>query len=361
VDISAMKSVVIVGAGVVGLFCAVRLAKEGARVTVLEAEGEHPDVFGPGASVAAAGMLAPFDGAGSPHDAVAFESFDLWRCQRDGAEWADGVRFDGGVILGDTAALISAGARHARRVQPINAGQVRKRTGLRSAGDGGVFVEDEGVADPERVLSGLAMQARALGVLIEYGQDVASAAAHTATTPEDRTFEADAILLAPGAWATDALKVAAPALAHVSAGKGHLVSVDLQQPLGPNVRGPGFYLAQRRSDVVLGSTLEPGRYDRRVDSAQVDGLLAAAEAALPGAIIAAGRAWCGIRPMSPDGWPLIGASGEGLLVAAGHSRNGWLLAPVTAEIITAYVFGANIAPPWAALSPQRFESQIEAR
>jgi glycine oxidase len=65
--------------------------------------------------------------------------------------------------------------------------------------------------------------------------------------------------------------------------------------------------------------------------------------------------------MSPDGWPLIGASGEGLLVAAGHSRNGWLLAPVTAEIITAYVFGANIAPPWAALSPQRFESQIEAR
>jgi glycine oxidase len=59
--------------------------------------------------------------------------------------------------------------------------------------------------------------------------------------------------------------------------------------------------------------------------------------------------------MSPDGWPLIGPSGD-VLVAAGHSRNGWLLAPITAEIITAYVFGAEIPPEWAALSPQRFET-----
>jgi glycine oxidase len=45
-----------------------------------------------------------------------------------------------------------------------------------------------------------------------------------------------------------------------------------------------------------------------------------------------------------------------LLVAAGHSRNGWLLAPITAEIITAYVFGAEIPTEWAALSPARFET-----
>ncbi len=57
--------------------------------------------------------------------------------------------------------------------------------------------------------------------------------------------------------------------------------------------------------------------------------------------------------MSPDGWPMIGPSGEAL-IAAGHSRNGWLLAPITAEIITAYVMDADIAPQWAALSPDRF-------
>jgi glycine oxidase len=48
-------------------------------------------------------------------------------------------------------------------------------------------------------------------------------------------------------------------------------------------------------------------------------------------------------------------SSNGVLVAAGHSRNGWLLAPITAEIITAIVFGASLPPAWAALAPQRFE------
>ena len=49
---------------------------------------------------------------------------------------------------------------------------------------------------------------------------------------------------------------------------------------------------------------------------------------------------------------MIGPTGEAFCVAAGHSRNGWLMAPITAEIITAYVFGAEIPPEWAALSPE---------
>jgi glycine oxidase len=57
--------------------------------------------------------------------------------------------------------------------------------------------------------------------------------------------------------------------------------------------------------------------------------------------------------MSPDGRPMIGHSGD-VLIAAGHSRNGWLLAPITAEIITASVMGEAIPPEWAALSPDRF-------
>lgn len=354
-----MKSVIIVGGGVIGLFCAVRLAKAGARVTLLEAEGEHADLFGPGASVAAAGMLAPLDEAASPHTPLAFESYDLWRRLRDGAEWADGVRFDGGMRLADEAAagaLVQESERHGRRAHMLRSGQFRKRTGF-STEKSAVFVEDEGVADPERVLSGLAMQARAHGVIVEYHRDVAHVTANTAVTHDDQRYEADAVVLAPGAWATEAMIEAAPALRRVSAARGHLVSVKVARPLGPNVPGPGFYLAQRREDVVLGSTMEPGEYQRRVNPAMVQALLAAAQAALPGEIEPAGRAWCGIRPMSPDGWPLVGQTGQGLLVAAGHSRNGWLMAPVTAEIISAYVLGGESPERWAALSPQRFESQ----
>jgi glycine oxidase len=206
------------------------------------------------------------------------------------------------------------------------------------------------------VLSGLAMQARAHGVIIENHADVANVTATAARTHEGRVYEAEIVILAPGAWATDRLIAAAPALGKIQPGKGHLVSVHLEQSLEPNLRAPGFYIAQRREDVVLGASLELGFYDRRVNPERVAELLAAAQALLPGEVREAGRAWAGVRPMSPDGWPMIGPSGDGLFVAAGHSRNGWLLAPITAEIISAYVFGAEIPPEWAALSPQRFES-----
>jgi glycine oxidase len=352
-----MKQVVIVGAGVIGLFCAVRLAKAGARVRLLEAESEDLNVFGPGASAAAAGMLSPLGGTASPHDALAFASFDLWRELRDGAEWADAVRFDGAVVVGTGAAQAEALAARAqameRKAEPLSAGRFRKLTGFRAKAEHAVFVADEGVVDPIRALSGLAMQARAHGVIVEYGQDVANVTASAVLTHEDRVHEADVVVLAPGAWATDQLKRAAPALAHVRAGKGHLVSVALERSLAPNLRAHGFYIAQRREDVVLGATLELDRTDRRIEQARAEELLAAAEALLPGEVKPAGGAWAGIRPMSPDGWPMIGRSGD-VLVAAGHSRNGWLLAPITAEIITAYVIGAEIPPDWAALSPDRF-------
>jgi glycine oxidase len=336
----------------------VRLAKAGARVTLLEAEGEHADVYGPSASAAAAGMLSPLGESGSAHDALSFESFALWREWLPGAEWADGVRFDGGVIVAanevEAAAVIARAREHGRSATLLSAGQLKKRTGFRAKHDHAVFVPDEGLADPLRVLSGLSMQARAHGVIIDYHADVANVTATAAKTHDDKVYEADIVMLTPGAWATDKLMAAAPALKRIRPAKGHLVPVALDQPIEPNVHAPGFYLATRREDIVLGATMEFDRFDRTVEDAQVAALLAAAEAALPGEVRAADKAWAGIRPMSPDGWPMIGPSGE-VLVAAGHSRNGWLLAPITAEIITAYVFGAEMPPAWAALSPDRFE------
>jgi glycine oxidase len=353
-----MKNVVIVGAGVIGLMCAVRLRQAGARVTLLEAEREHPSVHGPIASAAAAGMLAPLDRAPTAHEQLALASFDLWRAWRTGAEWADGVRFDGGVIVSGGAEEAAAFRRNAERLgraaAPLSPSQFRKRTGFETKLEHTVFAPDEGVADPLRVLTGLAMQARALGTIIDFESDVANVTASSVLTHDGRVYEADAVVLAPGAWATDKLMNAAPALKHVRPAKGHMVQVALQRPLAPNLRAGHLYLAQRRQDVVLGATMEFDRYDRSVDPARTGELVAAAEALLPGEVKPGEKAWAGVRPMSPDGWPMIGPSGDGVFVAAGHSRNGWLLAPITAEIISAYVLGAEIAPEWAALSPQRF-------
>src|SRR5574338_795999 len=129
-----MKKVVIVGAGVIGLMCAVRLAKAGARVEVLEAEAEHHSQYGPSASAAAAGMLAPLDAEISTHAGTALEALSLWREWQTGAEWADGVRFDGGIVVAHSAdeadAFIANAKRLGRTVSPLSGAQFRKRTGF---------------------------------------------------------------------------------------------------------------------------------------------------------------------------------------------------------------------------------------
>lgn len=356
-----MKDVIVVGGGAIGLFCAVRLRKGGARVRLLESGPEHPTYYTPIASAAAAGMLAPVADAPSAHEGVALESYDLWKFFREGAEWADGVRFDGAIVLrasdAEAQAFVSNAARLGQKATPLSGREFQKRTGFRAKAEHALFVETEGTADPLRVLTGLAMQAHALGVLRHYSADVVELTPTSATTHDGKVFEGDQIVLTPGVWATEEMMAVAPALKHIRAGKGMLAAVELEHPLGPNIRAGDFYLAQRREDTVLGATLEFDRFDRKVDRAKIAELHAAAERLFPEEVKLTEKAWAGIRPMSPDGWPMIGPVSNGVLLAAGHSRDGWLMAPITAEIITAYVFGGEIPPQWAALSPERFETK----
>src|SRR5262249_30830915 len=104
------------------------------------------------------------------------------------------------------------------------------------------------------------------------------------------------------------------------------------------------------------STMEFDTFNRRPDPEQIEMLFEAAQQALPGQVQRTDTpARAGVRPMSPDWSPMIGRSGpEGVFVAAGHSRNGWLLAPITAEIIVAHVFGEDLPELWRAFSPDRF-------
>jgi glycine oxidase len=353
-----MKSVVIVGGGVIGLYCALRLAKAGAHVTVLEAEAEARTVNSPTASAAAAGMLAPFDTESGAHQALALRSFDLWREAHAGTPWADGLRFDGAVYVSgdeaDAAALQARIVASGRKAQPLSLNQARKRTGLNADLPHALYVPDEGCADTLRVLTGLAYDAHMHGVVVRYSQDAARVTPNAVHTHEGEVFEADIVVLAPGVWASDALRQAAPALNHVRPAKGNLVSVTSEKTLALNLHAPGFYVARRGQESVLGATMEFDRFDRRPDPEQAEKLLAAANTLLPDGLTQV-KVWAGVRPMSPDGWPMVGPSG-GVLIAAGHSRNGWGLAPITAEIVTAYVLNEPITPDWMAWSPKRFDS-----
>jgi glycine oxidase len=63
----------------------------------------------------------------------------------------------------------------------------------------------------------------------------------------------------------------------------------------------------------------------------------------------------GVRAATPDGLPMAGPSETpGVILAAGARRNGWLLAPLVAQVATACVTGRDAGPYARRLDPQRF-------
>ena len=96
------------------------------------------------------------------------------------------------------------------------------------------------------------------------------------------------------------------------------------------------------------------------DEAGLQELIAHRRRALPGARFESPPRFhaAGVRPMSPDWAPMIGPSGpEGCFVACGHSRNGWLLGPLTGQILAAQVLAQPLEDLWTAFSPDRFEKK----
>lgn len=358
--------IVIVGAGAVGLFCGLRLAERGADVTVID--GDAPPPGGASASLAAAGMLSPIaEALTEPETAhpqrrdLALASFDLWRAAS--APLAAHARFEGALVLGpNVEALKREMEALGRRHDMMTRAAIGSRFRVDPADVEGLYVADDGVIDPPAMLAALKDALTAIGGRVLY--DIEAEAIIQKPWRRVRCLggellSADHVVIAPGVWARDSLFDIAPALKLVRPAKGALAEVVLESDAPINIRGPGFYLAPRSGgEAVLGATMEFDTFDRRADAHKVDALLEAVERALPQQVRRTARPpWAGVRPMSPDWSPMIGLNGEpGILVAAGHSRNGWLLAPVTAAIISAYVFGEEIAPLWAAFSPERFET-----
>jgi glycine oxidase len=104
------------------------------------------------------------------------------------------------------------------------------------------------------------------------------------------------------------------------------------------IHGDDVYLVPRPSgELLIGATVERVGFQRAVTAGAVAGLLTAAMALVPAlANRPISRTWYGFRPWAPDSLPVLGPwpGVEGLFVATAHYRNGILLAPITARLMT---------------------------
>ena len=107
---------------------------------------------------------------------------------------------------------------------------------------------------------------------------------------------------------------------------------------------------------MLGATTEEQGFDGANTAGGVLGLLDDAWRTLPGIEdLPIQEMWTGFRPGSPDDMPILGPSPvDGLVLATGHHRNGILLTPATAALISDYILTGLSDARLLAFSLDRF-------
>lgn len=121
----------------------------------------------------------------------------------------------------------------------------------------------------------------------------------------------------------------------------------LSRPACPTSRG--FYLCPMHGRLRVAGTVELGGLTAPPSAHRIAKLVEGARAIFPD-LGARDRDWMGFRPSMPDSLPVIGPSAAGAEVihAYGHGHIGLTLAPITARIVAALVAGRapelDIAP-----------------
>jgi glycine oxidase len=339
---------VIAGAGIIGLACALELAETGFTVTVVERGLAMQE-----ASWAAAGMLAVDD----PENPAAL--LPLSRLSR--ALYPE--------FLGRLSALSGVAV-------PLRTQRTRQKA---HSGGGEFFLLNEVSLDPRDLCRALPPAVIAAGVQLRE-----QCATVTVTDGRDGTdglrveladgsaLNADAFVLACGAWSGQVRLPGAAAAMPIAPRKGQMVEVTMEvtgddSRLDTVIRTPALYLVPRGDGrIVVGATVEDAGFDREVDAAAGDRLIQAAAELWPP--ILRGRVtarWTGLRPAvmrgvgenglnGMDSLPVIGRVTPRVYAATGHFRNGILLAPGTARLIGECLRGEGASVPLEPFAASRF-------
>jgi glycine oxidase len=371
----APKNAIVLGAGVVGLGIAWRLAQSGVEVTVFD-KGRA----GAGASHAAAGMLAACVEAEPGEEALVA----LGRTSQ--AQWPDfaaelervtGISVDlrrDGILMIALTADDQARLHHHLEFQRsldlplewIGAAELRRREPhLGSTLAGAVYSPQDHQVDNRKLVTALRAAAEGAGATIREHQSVraiviAGDRACGVALADGTEVAADAVVLAAGAWSRT-IEGLAPALRPpVRPLKGQAIALQMD-PAAPLIRhvcwAPGVYMVPRNDGrLILGATVEEKGFDPNLTAGGVLALLEAAWRAVPAVEeLPIAEMWVGHRPGSRDDAPILGPSAvPGLTYATGHHRNGILLAPVTTNFIARAVVDGVVAPAIAAFGVDRF-------
>jgi glycine oxidase len=365
------RTAVIVGGGIIGCALAHDLAKAGCRVTVLERGNPGAE-----ASSAAAGLVAPLGESARP-DALQELALRSWRlypgvvAELERVSGVDVEYMTRGTLypLLDETEVAEASER-ARSplaaelgVRVIEGPELRAaEPELASDVSAALFAQGDHWVNNESLVSAYAAAAATHGARIKSGAEVrrilVEGGQALGALVDGERFEAEAVVLAAGAW-SGGLAAELGLRLPVTPVRGQMLAVDHTPALLTHVvHAEGVYLVPRRSgELLIGATVEHVGWERAVTPEALEGLITAAVRLVPElenrSIL---RSWCGFRPWAPDGFPVLGPwpGIEGLYVATAHFRNGILLAPATAALLTGCIMSGGRTEGLEAFLPDRF-------
>lgn len=214
---------------------------------------------------------------------------------------------------------------------------------LRPEISGGIFFPEDAHLDPAKFIQALAERLQQLGVSIQTETELlefkTSRGSITAVRTSQADYKAKQFVLATGAWTSALVKNLGLRLP-VQPAKGYSVSIKRPDtcPERPLYLTEAKVAVTPLEDVLrFAGTLEFTGMDFSINPRRVKAIMDAAKAYLQQIEdLDVVKIWCGLRPCTPDGLPVIDRiSGyKNLFVATGHGMLGITLAPITGNLIS---------------------------
>ena len=213
---------------------------------------------------------------------------------------------------------------------------------------GGLRLPGDETGDCQMFTSALAQAATALGVDFRYAQNVlgfeGDARRVGGVRLADQVLRADAVVVALGSYSRGLLEPLGIDLP-VYPIKGYSLTVPLvDEALAPRstVLDETYKIALTRFDqrIRVGGMAEIAGFDLRLNPRRRETLEMVTRDLFPGGDLAAAEFWTGLRPMTPDGTPVLGAAGPAnLFLNTGHGTLGWTMACGSARYLSDVVLG----------------------